>query len=40
MEFSQAYVFILGYPTYKEKIKRRRGGRPEGLYSTFNISNL
>ena len=23
-------LFLTGYPTYKEKIKRRRGGRPEG----------
>ena len=27
----------IGYPTYKEKIKRRRGGRPEGGYCKMGM---
>lgn len=29
---------ILGYPTYKEKVRKRPGGRPEGKNEDKNIA--
>jgi len=33
-------IGIEGYPTYKEKIKRRRGGRPEGRLQLLFIFGM
>lgn len=27
------YILLAGYPTYKEKVKKRPGGRPEVIYN-------
>ena len=29
-KYSYSMIF-LGYPTYKEKVRKRPGGRPEGM---------
>ena len=30
--------YLAGYPTYKEKIKQRPGGKPEGMWNFFLVS--